>query len=277
MSDIAEKRTLLSRISRNPQRGSKRTKALEWNLLCLTLGATTRERSVVETGTETIMASMGTRSCEYLEAINHLPPGSVLVFHKVRWDQYDNLMAEIIDRAGLRISYDEGQLEVVSPLPEHEKYKEFLSHLARVLSDEWGTELESFGSTTWKRRKLRKGIEADACFYIDNAPLVIGKRTIDLESDPPPDIAVEIDITNQSLPKLSIYAALRVPEIWHYDGKRVLIYALAGDAYAEAETSRFFPGLTASLIGESLELSKTRGHTHALKVLRQQFRKTRGR
>jgi Uma2 family endonuclease len=273
--DIAKKRTQLSRIRRNSPARLKRTKVLEWNVRCIP-GATARKRSG-QARTENIMASMGTRNCEYLEAIHHLPAGAVLVFHDVRWDRYENLMEEIVHRPGLRISYDEGRLEVVSPLPEHEKHKEFLSHLARLLSDEFGTELESFGSTTWRRRKLRKGIEADACFYVANAHQIIGKRTIDLESDPPPDIVIEIDVKSPSLPKLPIYAALQVPEIWLYDGKRLLIYALAGDTYEETASSRFFPGLTSLLIGESLELSKIRGHTHALKVLRQQLRKTRGR
>src|SRR5438876_5554095 len=99
--------------------------------------------------------------------------------------------------------------------------------MLRLLSDIKGIELESCGSTTWKRSRLRKGSEPDTCFYVANAPKIIGKRKIDLESDPPPDIVVEIDTTNESLSKFPIYAALGVPEIWRYDGKRAYIYKLA--------------------------------------------------
>src|SRR5438034_9295297 len=109
----------------------------------------------------------------------------------------------------------------MSPLPEHEDYKDFVSHAVRALSDELGIELEPrWGSATWKRRTFRKGAEPDTCFYVANAHRIIGKPKIDLDSDPPPDIVVEIDMTNESLSKFPIYAAIGVPEIWRYDGKR---------------------------------------------------------
>src|SRR6266571_5601040 len=128
----------------------------------------------------------------------------------------------------------------MSPLPEHEEYKDSLYTLVRAFAEEHGITLETRGSATWKRRKLRKGSEPDACFYVANAHRIIGKRRIDLESDPPPDIVVEIDATNESLSKFSIYAAFGIPEIWRYDGKRVQMYELAGSlGYAETSASRF--------------------------------------
>src|SRR5439155_11054154 len=105
------------------------------------------------------------------------------------------------------------------PLPEHEEYKESLYTLVRAFAEERGITLETRGSATWKRRKFQKGAEPDTCFYIGNAERIIGRRKIDLESDPPPDVAVEIDTTNESLSKFPIYAALGVPEIWRYNGK----------------------------------------------------------
>src|SRR5437016_6345837 len=144
---------------------------------------------------------MRTRSMEYLESVEHLPEGAILVFPKVSWKQYENFLEDLAGRPGLRVSYDEGRLEIMSPSSEHEDYKDFILQLARLLSQELGIPLEPRGSTTWKRRTSHKGAEPDTCFYVANAHRIIGKRRIDLESDPPPDIVVEIDATNESLSK----------------------------------------------------------------------------
>ena len=217
-------------------------------------------------------ASMSTRSAEYLEAIDHLPAGAILVVPRVGWEQYEDLLNDLADRPGVRVSYDGGRLEIMSPLLEHEEYKEFISDLARAFSEETGAPLEKRGSATWKRRKIQKGVEPDTCFYVANAHQIVGRRKIDLESDPPPDIAVEIDTTNESLSKFPIYAALGVPEIWRYDGKRVQMYRLTGDTYVETDASSFFRDLSSSMLTESLELSKTQSQTEALKAFRQRIR-----
>ena len=215
---------------------------------------------------------MSTQSAVYVEAIDHLPSGAILMVPNVSWEQYEDLLADLGDRPGVRVSYDEGRLEIMSPLPEHEEYKESVLCLARALSEELGIPLETRGSATWKRRKIQKGVEPDTCFYVVNAKRIIGKRTIDLEIDPPPDIVVEIDTTNESLSKFSIYAALGVPEIWRYDGSRAQMYELNGDAYVSTDGSRFFPGLSCSMLLECLDLSKTQGQTEALKLFRQRIR-----
>jgi len=132
--------------------------------------------------------------------------------------------------------------------------------------------LEKFGSTTWKQQRLRKGTEPDTCFYVANAGRIIGKRKIDLDSDPPPDIAVEIDTTNESRTTFSIYAALGVPEIWRYDGKQIEMFNLKDDSYIRTDTSRFLAGLSSSLLTEFLEASKTGSQTATLRLFRQRIR-----
>ena len=114
-------------------------------------------------------------------------------------------------------------------------------------------------------------MEPDCCYYVANALRVIGKRKFDLETDPPPDIVVEIDITNESLSKFPIYAALSVPEIWRYDSKKIQFYELAGNKYREVSESRFFPGLRPTMLAAALEESKTIGQDAALNSFRQQF------
>ena len=216
---------------------------------------------------------MSTRSAEYLEAIDHLPNGAVLLFSDVSWEDYENVMEDLADRPGLRIAYDEGTLEIMSPLPPHEEYKDTILRLTQVLSEELDIPIETRGSTTWRRRKRSKGVEPDTCFYVANAERIIGKRDINLESDPPPDIAVEIEITAESLSKFPIYAALKVPEIWRYDGTQVQMYKMTPDGeYLEIEASQFFSVLTSAMLTGLLEASKTQGQTQALKLLRQEIR-----
>jgi Uma2 family endonuclease len=218
------------------------------------------------------MASMNTRTADLCEAIEHLPDGSTLVIHDLQWDDYEELLEDLRSRPRLRVSYDCGRLEVMSPLQEHEAYGRFIDRMVYFYCDEFDLKVETYGGATWKRRSLKKGVEPDACYYVENAARVIGKRKFDLEIDPVPDIVVEIDITNESLGKFPIYAALGVPEIWRYDAKAFQFYELTGNGFVETAGSRFLPGLTGRIMAETLEASKTLGQTEALKTFRNRIR-----
>lgn len=209
---------------------------------------------------------------EILDATEHLPEGATLVIPQVTWDDYERLLEDLTERPHLRVSYDCGRLEIVSPLSEHENYARFIDEMAVVVSDTFSLEVEPRGSTTWKKRALAKGAEPDCCYYVSNARRIIGTGNIDLESDPPPDIVVEIDTTSKSLKKFSIYAALSVPEIWRYDGENACIYKLTGTRYLEIAESRFFPGITRLILAEFIEMSKTQGHTKARHAFRRRIR-----
>jgi len=211
---------------------------------------------------------------DYLEAIEHLPDGAMLRLEDISWDDYEQLLEELVERPGLRVSYDQGRVEIMSPTTEHEEYKDFILRIAHVLAEELGVALEPRGSSTFKRKRLLKGAEPDACFYVKNAAAIVGKRRIDLRIDPPPDVVVEIDITSESLSKFPIYAALGVPEIWRYDGNQACICHLTDEGYAEAPASRSFHGLTAQAITDSIEQSKTQGQSAALATFRQWVRTT---
>ena len=208
----------------------------------------------------------------YLDAIEHLPSGATLRLRDVSWDEYEELLAQMENKPGYRVSYDRGRLEIMSPRADHEKPKEFILVLARVLAEETDTTLETLGSTTYRRRKKLKGAEPDTSFYVQNAARVIGRRVLDLEVDPPPDVVVEIDTTNESLSKFSIYAALGVPEIWLYDGNKMLFYQLTEQHYTEIPRSRAFPLLAAEAVTKFLERSQTEGQTAALRAFRQRAR-----
>jgi Uma2 family endonuclease len=218
---------------------------------------------------------MSAYTADYLEAIEHLPDGAMLRLEDITWEDYEQLLEELTEWPGMRVSYDRGRVEIMSPLPEHEEYKDFIYSLVRITAEEMNLNLETRGSTTFKRKGELKGAEPDASFYVLNASSIVGRRGIDLDVDPPPDIVVEVDITNESLSKFPIYAAFLVPEIWRYDGKQARIYHLVNQTYVEGDTSLSFPVLTTPAMTEFLEQSKTQGQTASLAAFRQWLRAAR--
>jgi Uma2 family endonuclease len=217
---------------------------------------------------------VSTSIADYRDAIDRLPEGATLVLRDCSWDEYERLLDDLSDRPALRVTYDRGTLEIMSPKAEHEKYARFIDDLVRIVCDRRQMELEKVGSTTWKHRQLARGTEPDASYYVASAGRVIGKRTIDLESDPPPDLVVEIDVTNESLGKFSLYAALAVPELWRYDGRTMQFYELAGEGYRAIDHSRCLPGVTPALGADALDQSRREGQRAALLTFRQSFERT---
>ena len=220
---------------------------------------------------------MSTLTTSYLDIVERLPAGALLRLQNVGWDEYEHLLSRMDTLPGRRVSYDRGRLVIMSPSLEHEEYKDTIYTLIRFLADELSVTMETRGQATFKSKLLKKGAEPDACFYVQNASRIIGRRKIDLGTDPPPDVVVEIDTTNESLDKFHIYAALGVPEIWRYDGERAHFYQLVGAEYQAMENSLAFPSLAAADLARSVELSKTEGQTAALKAFRAELRRARPR
>jgi Uma2 family endonuclease len=202
---------------------------------------------------------MVTLSLSYLDAISRLPAGGTLILNDVPWEEYEQLLNDLGDDYGVRINYDQGRLEVMSPSTFHEMYKDLVFSMAFMLAYEFNTPFETRGSSTFKQARARKGAEPDTCFYIQNATRIVGKRRIDLSTDPPPDIVVEIDVSQESIRKLEFYAGLGVPEVWHYDERSARIYLLRDQSYVEVSSSQSFPVLTSKVLTQTLEQSKTEG------------------
>lgn len=154
--------------------------------------------------------SLRTSHDDVLDATEHLPVGATLVIHEFEWDDYEHLLEALGDRPGLRVSYDCGRLEILSPSSPHEQYARLMDLIVFVFCEIFDLNLRCFGGATWRKRALARGLEADSCYYVKSAELIRGKNDINLESDPPPDIAVEIDLTKSSLRKFPIYAALSI-------------------------------------------------------------------
>jgi Uma2 family endonuclease len=185
------------------------------------------------------------------------PPDQKVVLRQVHWETYERLLADLTDSSAPRLTYDRGTLEIMSPLPEHERYNRAIAALVDIVADEWDLDFDNLGSTTFRREDLARGFEPDSCFYIRNAELIQGKRQLDPTVDPPPDLVIEIDITHSSLDKLALYAAMGVPELWRYDGRSLRILVLDSGASAEQEESRALPGLDAAILSTLMEESKT--------------------
>jgi Uma2 family endonuclease len=196
-------------------------------------------------------------------------PEQRVVMTGVSWATYERLLADLKDSSSPRLTFDKGVLEVVSPSAEHEESNRTISLLVEVVAEEFGVDVRSLGSTTFRREDLEQGFEPDSCFYVQNEARMRGKREIDLTVDPPPDLIVEVDITSPSLQKLPLYARVGVPEVWRYDGERMTIYRPAGGDYEVAEVSAVLPGVTVRDLTRFLEESRTQRRTLWLKGVRE--------
>ena len=215
---------------------------------------------------------MATQTVDCLEAIAHLPAGGTLIVPDVSWDEYERLVAGLGDRPGVRVTYDQGRLEIMSPSFEHDSITLLISLLVFVLADAKEIVLEGAGSTTYKQEWLKRGVEPDACFYVQNAARIIGVRRINLKTDPPPDIVVEVDVTHDSNTKMKIYAGMSVPELWHHDGRRVQFYQLVENEYVAIAASPTFPILTGAVLTRFTEQGLAEGQTAALRSFREWLR-----
>ncbi|MBG1244387.1 Uma2 family endonuclease [Nostoc sp. NZL] len=190
------------------------------------------------------------------------------VLHNISWETFEALLRDTGEDRGSRFAYDCGVLEIMTPLFEHENPKSNFGNFIIALAEELGIEVRSAGSTTLKRKILKRGIEPDSCYYIQNELAIRGKQTLDLENDPPPDLAIEIDITSSSVNKLGIYSALGVTELWRYDGQNLKFYQLIEGQYVECKFSIAFPIVSVSEISRFIEQSKSMGEITLLKSFR---------
>lgn len=166
-----------------------------------------------------------------------------VVLSGISWDLYEQLR-ENKENRHVQMAYDNGRLELMSPSRDHERIKTLIARLVEAFTEEMGVPLQSLGSTTWKRSELSKGLEADECYYILNHHRVCRLPEIDLAVAPPPDLAIETEISRGAVSKLRIYAALGVPEVWRWRKKRLTAYSLGSEGkYVEREFSLNLPRL----------------------------------
>ncbi|BAZ03844.1 Uma2 family endonuclease [Calothrix sp. NIES-3974] len=200
-----------------------------------------------------------------------IQPGQQLLLEDVSWEQFENILAELGEHRAARISYSNGFLEIMVPLPEHEKAKEIIGDMVKILLQELSINYDALGSTTLKNEAMSQGVEPDACFYIQNQAAVIGKNRINLNMDPPPDLAIEIDITSRT--QLGNYQMLGVPELWRYEKQGLKIHVLENGKYVESNCSPTFPGIPIiELVNQYIQQSQFIGSSQAIRAFRDWLR-----
>jgi Uma2 family endonuclease len=215
---------------------------------------------------------MSTQTNEAIEKINRQPGEERMILHNVSWASYESLLADFANQGSPRLTYDQGTLEIMILLPEHEKINRTIASIVEVLAEELNIDILDLGSTTFTREELKRGFEPDSCFYFKAAALMRSKQEIDLKIDPAPELVIEVDITSGSLKKLPIYAKMGVSEIWRYDGKRLAIHILFQENYNKSNHSLIFPFITGDKLTEFIEQSETMTKPEFLKSLRKWIR-----
>ena len=196
-----------------------------------------------------------------------IQPGQQLLVEDVNWQQFESILAELGERRASRLSYSNGRLEIMVPLPEHEKAKEIIGDMIKILLEARQIAFESLGSTTLKNERMSQAVEPDTCFYIQNQAAVIGKNRLDMSVDPPPDLAIEIDLTSRT--QLDNYQILGVPELWRYARRGLQINVLQAEQYIESDVSPTFPNIPiVELVNQYTQQSQVAGRTSAIQAFK---------
>ena len=197
-----------------------------------------------------------------------------MVLENIDWRTYSRLTRVFADRPGVRLTFDRGRLEIRSPLPAHETAAYLLGRFIDTITEQLSLPVKAGRSTTFRRRRRQRGLEADNSYWIANEAKVRGKQCIDLRIDPPPDLALEIDLTHSSLDRMGIYAALRVPEVWRLDDNGLSCHILQTDGkYAESPVSLAFPQLKPADLLPLLQLRPREEDNAIIRQLREWVRK----
>lgn len=197
-----------------------------------------------------------------------VPEGQRVLFNNITWQEFETILEELGEHRSARVAYDRGILEIMTPLPEHEINKEIISDLIKILLEELEINFLSLGSTTFKNAAMDQGIEPDNCFYIANESRIRGKKRLDLTIDPPPDLALEIDLISRT--HANICAALGVSELWRFENEKLWIYILQDDQYTESNISLNFPKLAVKeSIPQALRKINSVGRNKVIKEFRQ--------
>jgi Uma2 family endonuclease len=199
-------------------------------------------------------------------------PEQRVLLQNVSWQTYETLLAEA-GGPGNRLTYDHGSLEIMTVSHGHESYGKLIGRLIETLTVELDIPIHSGGSTTFKREAKKRGLEPDECYWIQNERSMRGKKEFEIETDPPPDLAIEVELSRSALDRMGIYAALGVPEVWRFDTVALTVWHLRGDGrYAQAEQSRAFPFLPLAEVIRFLRASDTEDETTLVRSYRQWVR-----
>jgi len=218
-----------------------------------------------------------------LTTIQHPPAADVLAqiaaeephifLPGVTWGFYESVVREVGARPRLRITFDRGDMELMTISPRHERYKHFLGRFFDVLTEELNTPISGYGGCTLKRDDLEQGLEADEWYYIRHEPQVRGKLDLDLQVDPPPDLAIEIEVSRNVVSRMEVYAAMRVPELWRFDGQSLSAHRLGANGKNQLlERSPTFPNLPLAELVRFVHMAGSMSETALVRSFREWVR-----
>ena len=198
-----------------------------------------------------------------------IPTPQHLILCGIRWATYQQLAADLGEQP-VRLAYDRGILEIMTPSFEHERFNRLLADIAQAIAFGKDIAVEQAGSTDFSRADIERGFQPDSCFYLgDNIDAIKGKKRLDISIDPPPDLVIEVDVANRSLDKLLLYAAIGVVEIWRFNLDRIIVYCLHGTTYQEVPASVVFEGVSAadllSFVQQADEISRKALFLHVMR------------
>ncbi len=197
-----------------------------------------------------------------------VPAEQRFVLSCIDWPSYV-AFADLLGERHVRVTYRRGVMELMTLSPEHERTKHLLAALVGVVTEEMDIDIAGYGSMTCRREDLEQGFEPDECYWIANEARVRGRDDIDFEVDPPPDLAIEVEVNRSALDRLALYARMGVPEVWRWDGQAVRVHLLTpnGD-YHESPRSLALPFLPVMELVRFVAMVGTMSQTKVLRAFR---------
>lgn len=190
----------------------------------------------------------------------------------ISWQTFKTMLAEMGSERVTRLAYDSGTVEIMTPLMPHENSNRFIEGLVIVLCEELGLEVKRTGSLTLTRDDLERGGEPDSSYYIQNESLVRDKVNIDLATDPPPDLVLEVEYSRSKIDKLQLYAVMGIPEFWRYNGSVLRVYRLESGQYVESSYSPTFSPISVTEIPRFIKESRNVGEITCTRNFRRWIR-----
>lgn len=194
-----------------------------------------------------------------------------MVFDAVSWREYELIGRAFQDRP-IKITYDRGRLEIMTPSFKRERRKHLIRKLLDALTEELQIEVLGAGGMTFKRKEKKKGLEPDECFWIQHEEAMRGKREFDIATDPPPDLVLEVEVSRSVLNRLGIYAAFNIPEVWRCGGPGIRVCQLVNGEYQETDRSLAFPFLNPTALRQFLDQHEDLGEVSLTKTFREWVR-----
>ena len=199
-----------------------------------------------------------------------------LLISQVPWSDYEDILRIFEDRH-LRITYDRGELEITTVSSMHERLKKLLARLIEAMVLELRVPMLALGNMTCRNADMLRGLEPDECYYIQHEAQMRNRDEIDLATDPPPDLAIEVEVTVSALPRMDIYRQLGIPEVWRFDGESLHVHLLKDEVYTASSKSQGFPELNLRHVTDALKQRGTVDDTQLLLSFCEALRQDRGR